>query len=65
MYEKGEMISILIVFIFEAIIWSALFKKTKKKDNKNNRTIKKLLVFLDLAKILLFINIAIIKSYSE
>ena len=53
----------LIVFIFEAIIWSVLFKKTKKKDKKNTVTIKKLLVFLDLVKILLFI-IAIIKFYS-
>ena len=59
MYEKGEMISILIVFIFEAIIWSALFKKTKKKDNKNNRAIKKLLVFLDLAKILLTLYLVV------
>ena len=57
MYEKGEMISKLIVLIFEAIIWSVLFKKTKKKDRKNKAAINRLLFFLDFAKILYHKNI--------
>ena len=40
-----------------------MLTKTKKKEIENNKTIKKLLVFFDLAKILLF-NIAIYFFYS-
>tara|TARA_B100000029_G_scaffold513192_1_gene611978 strand:- start:1733 stop:1900 length:168 start_codon:yes stop_codon:yes gene_type:complete len=51
----GEAKSTLVVLILDPIYKSALLIKTKKKDKIKRITAKKLFVFFDRVKILLFI----------